>query len=141
MKYGLFSLQYVPTNFYSMLLRGPVPVLETGEGFILQYPYLKADGWGMAIWITSPLFFYLFIMKKEKYTLAAVSTLLVLAIPSLLYFGVGFSQFGYRYSLDFLPFLLLILLPTFKNSLPRFAKILIIFGIVFNFFLIFNTYF
>lgn len=141
MKYGLFSLQYVPTNLYSMLGRGPVPILEEGGGFILKYPYFKADGWGMAIWVTSPLFVYLFRLRKEKYTLAAVLTILVLAIPSLLYFGVGFSQFGYRYSLDFLPFLLLILLPAFKNSLPRFAKILIIFGIVFDFLLIFNTYF
>lgn len=140
-KHGLFSLEYVPTNLYSMLAKGPVPILEKGDAFILDYPYLKTDGWGLAIWVTSPLFFYLFKMKREKYTMAAAVTILFLAMPSLLYFGVGFSQFGYRYSLDFLPFLLLILLPTFKNNLPKLAKVLIISGIFFDFFLIFNTYF
>lgn len=141
LKYGLFNIQYVPTNLYSMLGRLPVPILEAGDGFILKYPYFKADGWGMAIWVTSPLFFYLIRLRKEKYTPAAVLTILALAIPSLLYFGIGFSQFGYRYSLDFLPFLLLILLPTFKNILPKFAKALICVGIFFDFLLIFNTYF
>lgn len=140
-KYGLFSLKYVPTNLYSMLIRAPVPVLERGDGFILKYPYLKTDGWGMAIWVTSPLFFYLFKLKKEKYTLAAIVTITLLTIPSLFYFAVGFSQFGYRYSLDFLPFLFLILIPAFKNNFSNLAKSLIFFGIVFNFILIFNTYF
>lgn len=140
-KYGLFSLKYVPTNLYSMLVRGPIPLLEKGDAFILKYPYLKADGWGLAIWVTSPLFLYLFKMKREKYTISAAVTILFLAMPSLLYFGVGFSQFGYRYSLDFLPFLLLILLPTFKKNLPKLAKMLIVFGIAFNFILIFNSYF
>lgn len=140
-RYGLFNIQYIPTNLYAMLGRGPVPILEEGGGFILKYPYFKADGWGMAIWVTSPLFFYLFKIRREKYTLAAVVAVLALAIPALLYFGVGFSQFGYRYSIDFLPFLLLILFPIFKNGLPGFAKALIVFGIFFDFFLIFNTYF
>jgi hypothetical protein len=140
-KHGLFSLEYIPTNLYSMLIRGPIPILEEGDAFILKYPYLKTDGWGMAIWVTSPLFLYLFKIRREKYTAAAIVTILFLALPSVLYFGIGFSQFGYRYSLDFLPFLLLILIPTFKDHSPKFAKILIVFGIVLNFILIFNTYF
>jgi hypothetical protein len=98
----------------------------------MKFPYLKADGWGLAIWYTSPLFLYLIKFKKSPYMVSAIAAIFVLAIPSLLYFGIGFSQFGYRYSLDFLPFLFLILLPTFKEGLPPFAKILIGAGIIFN---------
>jgi len=32
-------------------------------------------------------------------------TVILIALPILFYYGIGFRQFGYRYSLDFLPFL------------------------------------
>ena len=47
-------------------------------------------------------------------------------------FGIGVSQFGYRYSLDFLPLLLLLLIPVFNRGIPRFAQLLIMIGIIFN---------
>lgn len=128
---GLISLKHLPANLYILLLKGPDPI-KPGPGFVMKFPYLKADGWGMAIMYTSPLFLYLILLKRQPYMLAAIVTIVVLAIPSLLYFGIGFSQYGYRYSLDFLPFLFLILIPTFKGGLPPFAKMLIAAGIIFN---------
>jgi hypothetical protein len=140
LKYGLFNIKYFPTNIYSMLIRGPIPILEKGDNFILKYPYLKTDGWGMAIWITSPLLLYLIKLKKDKFTRSAIVAIIALSILPLTYFGIGFSQVGYRYSLDFMPFLFLILIPIFKNSLPKLAKFLIFFGILFNFYIIYTTY-
>lgn len=130
--YGLFNIRHVPANLYTFLLKGPDSVKEEGKAFILKFPYLKVDGWGLTILFTSPLFIYLIRAKKFDYTVPATATIIILLIPSLLYFGIGFSQFGYRYSLDFLPFLFLILISAFSRGLPPFAKFLIFVGVIFN---------
>ena len=128
---GFFSLKHVPANVYMLLFKSPDPV-TAGAGFIVKPPFLKADPWGMAIWFTSPLLLLLFRLKRLDENKSALLATLVLLIPCLLYFGVGFSQFGYRYSLDFLPFLFLILLPALKPKLGLLAKLLITIGVIFN---------
>lgn len=129
---GWFSLKHIPANLYSLLLMPPAPILKEDVEFVLKFPYLKANHFGMSILITSPLFLYLLKSKKQAYTLSAVVSILVLMVPSLIYFGIGISQFGYRYSLDFIPLLFIILLTAFGGKLPTFAKILIAFGILFD---------
>jgi membrane-associated HD superfamily phosphohydrolase len=100
---------------------------------VLDFPYLKANPWGMAIWYTSPLFlFLLFKFKRGKYSISSLLTIIALAIPSFIYFGIGFSQYGYRYASDFLPFLLILLLPSLSNKLSKSAIILISIGVIFN---------
>lgn len=131
-KNGMFNIQNLPTNLYIMLVKSPDPILKEGGGFILKFPYLKADPWGMAIWFTSPLFFFLIKTKKVIYSYPILITTFLIILPSLLYFGIGFSQFGYRYSLDFLPFLFLILIPALQPKLNWSAKSLIVIGVLFN---------
>jgi hypothetical protein len=41
-------------------------------------------------------------------------TILVTALPILFYYGMGYRQFGYRYSLDFLPLLFYLLLCNYR---------------------------
>ncbi|MDP2633103.1 MAG: hypothetical protein Q8P25_05290 [Candidatus Curtissbacteria bacterium] len=131
-KLGFFNPIHIPANLYEFIFKSPEPVMRDGVEFTLKFPYLKADGFGMGILFTSPLFIYLLLAKKEEYTISAVVAIVILLIPSLLYWGIGSSQYGYRYSLDFLPLLFLILTSAFKNGLGNFAKALIVFGIVFN---------
>lgn len=131
-KEGFFSPVHIPANLYSLLLMAPEPIKKEHVEFVLQFPYLKANGFGMAIWFTSPLFLFLFRAKKKPYVPSAATAIVFLAIPSLLYWGIGAAQFGYRYSLDFLPLLFLILTTSFKKELPLAAKIIITFGIIFN---------
>lgn len=110
-----------------------MPILEHKDGFVFVFPYLKADPWGMAIWITSPLFLLLFFhFRKNKYTFSALTTTIILALPIVTYYSVGFAQFGYRYALDFLPFLFLLLLPSLQTKLSKLAIALIIIGVLFN---------
>jgi len=140
---GWFNPVHIPANLYVLLVMAPEPIKKPSVEFALQFPYLKANGMGLAIWFTSPLFLYLLLAKKETYTFPAAIGIIVLLIPSLLYMGIGASQYGYRYSLDFLPLLFLVLLSAFKKGLPSFAKFLIFVGILFNLFLmlsIWNSY-
>lgn len=142
-KLGFFNPVHIPANLYALLIKPPEPIKKEGTQFVLKFPYLKADGFGMAIWFTSPLFLYLFLSKRVPYTVSTIIGIAILAFPSLIYWGIGAVQFGYRYSLDFLPLLFLILATSFKNGLPNFAKILITFGIIFNCFYmlsIWNSY-
>jgi hypothetical protein len=134
MDHGYTSITHVPGNLYSLLVMSPKPLLiDEKGGFVLKFPFLKADPWGMAIWYTSPLFLYLlFKFKTFKYTLSAVITVVLVSIPILTYFSIGFAQFGYRYVLDFLPFLFLLLIPSLQPKLSKKAITLIALGVIFN---------
>jgi hypothetical protein len=131
-EYGEISLIHLPANLYSFLIMPPEPILYYAKGFVLRFPYLVANPWGMAIWFTSPLFLMLFRFKKNKYFLSTVIAIICLAIPVFTYFSVGFAQFGYRYALDFLPFLFLLLIPSLFPKLSKTAIALITIGVIFN---------
>ena len=103
-KYGLFSLHFLPTNFRYMLLEPPK--------LISSVPYLIFSTHGTGIFWTTPalLFAFLAFRSPERRWLAGallVASLLPMALL-LLYFNTGWLQFGYRFSLDFLPFALLL---------------------------------
>ena len=137
---GFFGPVHIPANLYALLIMPPDPVKQDHLQFALKFPYLKANGLGMAIWFTSPLFFYLLVARKEPHTYSAIFTIILLIVPSLVYFGIGTTQYGYRYSLDFLPMLFLLLLSAFRRGLPTFAKFLIALGIFFNCFYMFSIW-
>ena len=59
----------------------------------------------MNIFVTAPWLLCLFGLRYRDTTSRLILlTVIVIALPILLYYGVGYRQFGYRYSLDFLPF-------------------------------------
>lgn len=133
LKHGSISLSHIPANLYSFLIMSPQPLLAQEHGFFLKFPYLTANPWGMAIWYTSPLFIFAVTrFKRSKYTTSAFLAFVGLSMPVLTYYSIGFSQFGYRYALDFLPFLFLLLLPCLSPKLSKTAIALIAIGVVFN---------
>ncbi len=133
LQYGQYSLTHIPANLYSFLVMPPDPLQADNSGFILKFPYLKANPWGMAIWFTSPLFLVLlYKFRKGKYTLSSAASFFVILIPVVTYYSIGFSQYGYRYALDFLPFLFLILLTSLNGKLNKKELVLIAIGVIFN---------
>jgi len=132
LKFGFFSPNHLPANLYTLFLKGPNPIEHKFGWFILDFPYLKVDPWGLSILITSPLLLFLFTrFKTNSFSRSALITSVILALPSLTYAGIGFSQFGYRYALDFLPFIFLALPPCLGNPISKSAKILIAVGVIF----------
>lgn len=133
--YGIFSLKHVPGNLYILLFKAPDPVYMDQSTFVLKFPFLRANEWGMGIFYTSPFLIYLILCKlKAKFVLSSLMTSIFMLLPALLYFGVGRWQYGYRYSLGIYPFLLILLASFFKrkDDLPLRAKILIVYSIIFN---------
>ena len=134
LKYGEADIIHLPANLYSFLLMAPEPLLKdkTG-GLVLKFPYIKISPWGLAIWFSSPLFLLLiFKFKKAKYVLPAVLACLFLSLPVFLWYSIGYAQVGYRYALDFLPFLFLILISSLSPKLSKTAIALIVIGVIFN---------
>lgn len=128
--YGIMSLVHVPGNLYYFLLAGPSPVTFDGVSQVLKFPYVKANPWGMSLFVTSPYFLYLFRLKYND-RVAKELLLSIAAVASLVfsYYGIGYIQFGYRYSLDFLPFLFFLLIRNYRREntdlSPCFKKIVL----------------
>ncbi len=122
---GIFSLSYVPRNLGFII--GKMPVFEKSFPFI--FPSLE----GMSLFLTTPAFLLLVRTNlKSKKQLLLLATILLLVLPSLMHGTVGFSQFGYRFSLDFVVFFLLLLNKTTGKKLKTKAKLLIIASIFIN---------
>jgi hypothetical protein len=138
--YGLFSLVHVPGNLYYAFLASPTPVFKDGLSHVLKFPYITADPWGMSVFITSPYLIYLFCLKyKDKISFLLLATILAVATPIFLYNGIGYSQLGYRYALDFMPFLFLLLAKNYfsqKQKLSMGFKIIIVFSSFLNLYLL-----
>lgn len=130
-KFGDKSIVHIPANLYSFLMLSPEPLKAQDSGLALRFPYFKFNPWGVAIWFTSPLFLLLITkFKKGKYTVSSAAAALLLSVPVFLWYSIGYAQIGYRYALDFLPFLFLLLLPSLSPKLTKTAITLIIIGVI-----------
>ncbi len=94
---GLFSLSHLGMNIDYLFLHTPTQ--------ISQFPFFRPDGLGMSIFITSPgLFGAIRADWFSRRSWLLLAALVVTLIPSLLYYGGGWLQYGYRYALDAIPF-------------------------------------
>lgn len=125
-QYGLASYHYLGRNLAVAFTLLP--------DLLPRAPFVQVGGHGLAIWVTTPLlFFVLWPREKPAIHRALWVTVAAVALPSLMYQNSGWFQFGYRFSLDYMVFLVM-LLAVGGRSLGRLAKALVIAGIVVNLF-------
>jgi hypothetical protein len=125
-QYGLASVHYLARNLAVVLTLLP--------RFTAGPPYVQISGHGLALWLTTPVLVFL-VWPRGRHPLrrALWLSVLVVALPSLLYQNSGWFQFGYRFSLDYMV-LLIALLAIDGRPLGRLAKVLIAIGIAINLF-------
>lgn len=119
---GLFSPVHIPTNLYTFLLRGPNIVTRTSTSWTLKFPYIQNNELGMSTILISPYLLYFFLVSWKKYPREVKFLLFAAALGAITvfsYFGDGADQFGYRYSLDFLPEIFLALMILYKQERKR----------------------
>ncbi|HVV81863.1 MAG TPA: hypothetical protein VHE35_02245 [Kofleriaceae bacterium] len=124
--HGLFSYTYLTRN-----LAVAFTLLPELPG---RAPWVQISGHGLALWFTTPLF-VLLLWPRERPPIhrALWLTVALVAIPTFFYQNDGWVQFGYRFSLDYTVFLVL-LFAAGGRPLGRLARALVVFGIAVNLF-------
>jgi len=99
---GIVSPSYLPRGLYSMLLRT--------FAYRDEFPWLVPTWAGQSILVTTPaLLWILRSAWRDPFVRVLAATSVLVMIPNLLHGNPGYAQFGYRFILDALPLLWLLL--------------------------------
>jgi hypothetical protein len=106
---GIFSISYIPNHLRIIFTSLPV--------FLKGFPFIEPSWGGLSIWITSPVFIYSFFanIKKREIQFAWLSIIFI-ALVVMSHGSTGFSQFGYRFAVDFYPVILFLIVRAVSNT-------------------------
>lgn len=100
--HGLFSPRFVPKNLVAAFVLWPR--LQPSS------PFIVVSRHGMSMLLTTPVLLWLLRpLRRPALHRAAWVAVACVAAPALLYQNTGYEQFGYRFILDYLPLLMLLL--------------------------------
>lgn len=99
-KHGLFSIQAIPWNIYTMLFQG----YES----LAYFPYIRPNGFGCSIFLASPFLCLLF-RQGGRYKVVAWIAIAFLTLVLWMHGNPGSWQFSYRYAMILLPWMFLLL--------------------------------
>jgi hypothetical protein len=119
-QHGIFSIHAIPPNAEAMLF-------ETWRR-IDRFPYLRPTGFGGSIFLSCPFLIYLFRRGARDAVLKTLSwiAVAVLTLTLWLHGNPGGWQISYRYAMELLPWMLLVMLENSpkKVSLTEMALLL-----------------
>lgn len=123
---GIIHPSYIPRHLDVIFTALPV--------FQSAFPYIKPSWAGLAVWFTSPaLLFVLFAPLKARLVQVNWLAVVLVSAPIIMHGTNGFAQFGYRFLVDLLPLLTVLLLFSLKNKgLSKLHWILLFVGILVN---------
>ena len=121
---GLFSLSYIPCNLKAFLAGTPV--------FVSGPPFVLVPISGLAIWLTTPAFVYA--LRSKIRDVVTGSCWLAIVAVAFVIFSKGLSGwgFGYRYAVDFYPFLYVLTVKGMGEKVMWHHKVLIILSVLVN---------
>ncbi len=141
--YGTFSPMFMPCNIYVSLFGLPnfpasVQLSDTLCWHLTKVshefpaPYQMFDPRGLSIFLTTPALLYIFKARLRE-PLAAFAVIGILSVLPVdwMYHTTGLVQYGYRYILDVIPFLF-ILMAIGMKSITISARLLIFASIAMN---------
>ena len=121
--HGIDSIYYIPNGIYTMLFSG----FEQRDHF----PWMAANIGGVSILLTMPILLWVF-EARGPLALATLGTAILVMLPDLAHGNPGFAQFGYRFILDALPLLWMLLAIGFRDGISRSASVALLLGIPIN---------
>jgi len=125
-RWGLFDLHYLPRNLEAAFLKLPRLSLEP-----LRLGY---DPHGLSLLLTLPLLVLLLVPRtRPRLHWPLWLTVAACALPGLFYQNTGYMQFGFRFSLDYTPYLLLLLAIGGWSLRERRVQVLAALGVLVNF--------
>jgi hypothetical protein len=124
-KYGQFNLFYIWRNIKVLLFS--FPIWNVAGNRIIP------SGEGLSIWLTTPAFLYIVkARRKSPIIIGAWISFGLLLIPLITYYNTGWNQFGYRFSLDFIIPLFVLLAFGLGSKMSGGLKLLIVASILVN---------
>lgn len=128
---GQFHPYHIPRNLHTLLM-GPPRWYEPESlpGVRLPIP----DDHGMSVLLTTPALFFLVRAwrRRELFVRSAWLATGLLLIPILLYYNTGWRQFGYRFSLDFMIPVMVLLAVAARHRVTWPMRSLILLGVLVN---------
>jgi hypothetical protein len=122
---GIFDITYIPRHISAILFS--LPVIKS------EFPYIYPSMTGLAIWITTPAFIYAFVADiRTRIAIGCWVSIFIISIANFTHGTWGFAQFGYRFAMDFYPFLFLLTIMGIGNDIKWHHKLLISLGIIVN---------
>jgi hypothetical protein len=125
-RWGLFDLHYLARNLEAALLKLPQIQLDP-----LRLSY---DPNGLSLLLTLPLIVFVFIPRERwRIQLPLWLTVGACALPGFFYQNTGYMQFGFRFSLDYTPYLLVLFAASGWPLRNRWVQSVIALGVLVNF--------
>ena len=129
-KWGLFNYHFLPINLTAALT--VLPKLSR------EYPYISFSLHGMSIFLSMPFLIYLVVPRhpegdRESYLWHRVLWVaaLAVALPGFFYQNTGWEQYGFRFAMDWIAFLI-VLLAMSRRKIGWFFVTLVVVGFLVN---------
>jgi hypothetical protein len=125
-RYGLVSPLYIPRHLYAIFLQS----FEWRD----VYPFLLPSFTGLSLTLSAPFLFWSAAAWRVRrleplVPLAMLSAVLVL-LPDVMHGSWGFAQFGYRFVLDAVPILVLLLGWAYRDRASAALVAAVVLGVV-----------
>jgi len=124
-EHGLFSFWFLKNNLAAAITNPPVI-----DGFP---PFIHITRHGLSLFFCTPALLY--VLWPKRWSALARNVALAaffVAIPNLFYQNTGWAQFGYRFALDFMPYLFVLLAVSGVSFASRTFKILVVISLLMN---------
>jgi hypothetical protein len=122
---GILSIEYIPRHLHLIFMRG--------FDYVDAFPWFRPNWSGASLVLTTPILLWLVKARSVTPLIAYGWIAIGLGLlPDLLHGAPGFAQFGYRFILDVLPIMLVMLGWVFRDRMSIEAKVAIAIGIAVN---------
>lgn len=124
-EHGILGWEYIPRHIHLMTMRG-FDLVDT-------FPWFRPNWTGASVLLTTPVVLWL-VKARSRQTLVAYGWIAIALamLPNVTHGAAGFAQFGYRFIIDVLPLMLLLLAWVFRRGMSVEARAAIVLGVLVN---------
>lgn len=127
---GVFDLSYIRRNVEAAF--ASFPEIST------RFPYFVPKNYAMAIYISSPALLLLLVAKiKEGWVKFLLLSIFLAALPGFMHSTVGFTQLGYRFSLDYIVLILLVMTTSLERVGWKLSLVFLSISLTVNFYVVY----